>query len=78
MKNSKNRNLHPSPGDSSGNADWFGTAAVRFDSVEAQSPNLNKLEGIRERIRQGFYTQKQVDNDVSDKLARAFFDIDLE
>lgn len=78
MKSKSKTHRHPSPAESGGQAQWFGSAGLKFDSVEVQSPNLSKIEGIKNRIQQGFYDQKQIDNDLSDKLAKAFFDLDLD
>lgn len=37
-----------------------------------------RLASIRERIQKGFYQTKEVDLDISDKLAQAFFDLDRD
>lgn len=48
---------------------------VKLDSVEYSNPREDKLDLIKERIRLGFYTSKDVEFDLADKLGQAFFDI---
>ena len=48
---------------------------VKLDSVEFSNPRESKLDLIKERVRLGFYTSKDVDFDLADKLGQAFFDI---
>jgi hypothetical protein len=53
--------------------DWGG-ASLRFDAPAASREGL--VEAVKERMRLGFYSSKDVDIDIADKLTRVFFDRD--
>jgi hypothetical protein len=53
--------------------EWVGSS-MRFDAPAASREGL--VEAIKERIRLGFYSSKDVDTDIADKLTRVFFERD--
>lgn len=75
--NKINPKRHPTAQESAGQTDWFGSSRIKFDSPEAQlGSRSSHLELIKERIKLGFYSARDVDADISDKLAKAFFDLE--